>query len=148
MPSTLLVVKADVEGVQKALAGTAKGMRSIQRQVLGAMGRGTAKVVRQAISRTTARRSGALRKAFGYKVKKDGSSVTVWPTDKAVKKNNHLVLAKASVLSYGYDAGPGKKGPHVMARNFVQAGWDYAERGGYEAELQKIVDKELKKYWG
>jgi hypothetical protein len=30
----------------------------------------------------------------------------------------------------------------------VQAGERYIETGGYEAEFQKIVDKELKKYWG
>lgn len=143
----MVSVKADIDGVQKALAGTSKGMKSIQKQALGVIGRGTSKVIRKAVQATTARRTGELRKAYGYKVKKDGSSVTVWPTDRAVKENNHLVLAKVSVLSYGYDAGP-RKGPHVRARNFVQAGKAWAEGGGYEADLQKIVDKELKKYWG
>lgn len=149
MPSVQMVsIQADVDEVQKALKGTAKSMKSIKKQALGAAGRGAAKTIKKAITSTTTKRTGELSKAYGYKVKKDGSSVSVWPKDKAVQANNHLVLAKAAVLSYGYNAGDGRKGPHVTARDFVQAGQTYVESGGYEAEFQKIVDKELKKYWG
>ncbi len=144
----MVSIKADVEEVQKALKGTAKSMKSITKQALGAAGRGAAKTIRKAIASSVTKRTGELSRAYGYKVKKDGSAVTVWPKDKAVQANNHLVLAKAAALSYGYNAGPGRKGPHVTARNFVQAGERYIETGGYEAEFQKIVDKELKKYWG
>lgn len=148
MPSVQMVsIKADVDEVQEALKGTAKSMKSIRKQALGIVGRVTAKATRQAITATTTRRTGELAKAYGYKVAKDGSTVTVWPKDKAIRANNHLVLAKASVLSYGYDAGE-KKGPHVAARGFVQAGRDVAERGGWEPEMQKMIEKELKKYWG
>ena len=44
MPSVQMVsIKADVDEVQKALKGTAKSMKSIKKQVLGAAGRGAAK---------------------------------------------------------------------------------------------------------
>lgn len=143
----MVSVEADVSAVQEALKGTAKSMKSIRKQALGIVGRVTAKATRQAITATTAKKTGDLRKAYGYKVAKDGSTVTVWPKDKAIAANNHLILAKASVLSYGYDAGP-HRGPHVTARGFVQAGRDVAERGGWEPEMQKMIEKELKKYWG
>ena len=148
MPSVSpICVEADINAVQEALKGTAKSMKSIRRQALGIVGRVTAKATRQAVTATTTRRTGELAKAYGYKVAKDGSYVSVWPKDKAVAANNHLVLAKVAVLSYGYDAGH-RKGPHVTARGFVQAGRDVAERGGWEPEMQKMVEKELKKYWG
>ena len=77
-----------------------------------------------------------------------GHAVAVFPNRVERGRGNDLVIPVSMTLNYGYDAGPGRKGPHTAARGFVQAGEDYAERGGYGPELQKLVDKELKKYWG
>lgn len=144
----MVSIKADVDEVQKALKGTAKSMKSIRKQALGIVGRVESKATRQAITASTGKRTGDLRKAYSYKVAKDGSTVTVWPRPKDKMEEGRKVFLKSVILSYGYNAGPGRKGPHVAARNFVQAGQTYVESGGYEADLQKIVDKELKKYWG
>lgn len=167
MARDFISVEADIKEVQKALSGTAKSLRSIQRQVLGTIARGAVKKIKGVINTSTKRQTGELRKAYGYKVKKDGSGVTVWPRDKAVRSNNHLILAKASVLSYGARIEPraamaGRK-PFlqvsgrgyfarpklvvIQPRNFIQAGQEYVEKGGYAAEIQKVIDRELKKYW-
>lgn len=140
-------VHADIEGVQQALKGTAKSMKSIRKQALGIVGRVESKAVRQAITASTGKRTGDLRKAYSYKVAKDGSTVTVWPRPKDKMEEGRKVFLKSVILSYGYDAGH-RKGPHVAARNFVQKGREAIDRGDYVAELQKMIDKELKKYWG
>lgn len=162
MAQNFLTVKADVAQVQAALAGTSKSLKSIQRQALGAIGRGAVKRIKSVIRQTTARRTGELAKAYGYKVAKDGSRASVFPRSVAVAANNHLILAKISALSYGaeisarrnflqvngrgYYARP--KSVTIAPRGFVQAGEAYVQDGTYQGELERLVEKELLKYWG
>ena len=154
-------ISVDVRPVQQALMQTAKSMKGIQRQTVGIAARTTAKTIKTAIRQTTKRLTGELSSAYRYKVRKDGSSAAVFP--KTVS-GNHLVLAKVATLSYGntitnrpgrtflsvsgrgYWARP--KTVHIPARGFVQAGERYAEGGGYMDEVQKMIDRELAKFWG
>ena len=51
------------------------------------------------------------------------------------------IFPKAMALSYG--TGDGR----IKPRGFVQKGSEYVEKGGYDSEIQKLIDKELSKYW-
>ena len=162
MSAPVFDINADVEEVQKALSGTKKSLVSIQRQVVGTIARGAVKEVKKGITSTTKKRSGDLSRAYVYKVKKDGSSATVFLNKQIMAATNHLIMAKAVTLSYGneittkksflqvngdgYFARP--KAVRIAPRNFIQKGEDYINSGKYESDLNKVVDKSLKKYWG
>jgi len=144
------IIRAEIEvkEVQDALAGTSKSLKAIEKSVLRIAAKETAKRVKAAISASDLqRRTGELSKAFIYKVKKDGSSASVFP--KALTRSDHSIFPKAMTLSYGHD-GPTKRAAswHVAPRGFVQAGQQYAESGAYMNEVKKMVEKELEKYWG
>ncbi len=154
-------ISVDISEVQAALSATAKSLKSISRQTMGIAARTTVKALKTAIRQTTKRQTGELSRAYRYKVKKDGSSASVFPR---TASGNHLVLAKIATLSYGNDISvrPGRtwlsvKGRgyfarprtvHIPARNFVRQGESFAENGGYMDEVQKMIDRELAKFWG
>ena len=144
----LIQTQVDIEEVEKALAGTSKSLKAIRKSVLRIAAKETAKRVKAAISASDLqRRTGELAKAYVYKVKKDGSEANVFP--KALTGNGRTIYPKAMTLSYGHD-GPTKRAAswHIAPRGFVQSGQQYAESGAYMTEVQKMVDKELEKYWG
>ena len=144
----LIQTQVDIEEVEKALAGTSKSLKSIRKSVLRIAAKETAKRVKAAISTSDLqRRTGELLKAYVYKVKKDGSAASVFP--KALSGNGSTIFPKAMTLSYGHD-GPTKRASswHIAPRGFVQAGQQYADSGAYMDEVQKMVNKELEKYWG
>ena len=144
----LIQTQVDIEEVEKALAGTSKSLKAIRKSVLRIAAKETAKRVKAAISASDLhRRTGELAKAYVYKVKKDGSEANVFP--KALARNGRTIYPKAMTLSYGHD-GPTKRAAswHIAPRGFVQSGQQYAESGAYMTEVQKMVDKELEKYWG
>lgn len=144
----LIQTQVDIEEVEKALAGTNKSLKAIRKSVLRIAAKETAKRVKAAISASDLqRRTGELAKAYVYKVKKDGSEANVFP--KALTGNGRTIYPKAMTLSYGHD-GPTKRAAswHIAPRGFVQSGQQYAESGAYMTEVQKMVDKELEKYWG
>ncbi len=144
----LIRTQVDIEDVEKALAGTSKSLKSIRKSVLRIAAKETAKRVKAAINTSDLqRRTGELLKAYVYKVKKDGSAASVFP--KALSGNGNTIFPKAMTLSYGHD-GPTKRASHwhIAPRGFVQAGQQYAESGAYMEEVQKMVNKELEKYWG
>ena len=135
------VVKADLKQAQDALAGTNKSLASIQRKTLSIIARGTVKAVNVGIRSTLHRRTGELLKAFGYKVHKNGVA-NVYPRG----ENGSAIFPKSYVLNYGY-TGPTKRAinkPH----SFIQYGEAYTEVGAYMPEVQRMIDKELEKYWG
>ena len=135
------VVKADLKEAQDALAGTSKSIASIQRKTLSVIARGTVKAVNVGIRSTLHRRTGELLKAFGYKVHKNGVA-NVYPKG----ENGSAIFPKSYVLNYGY-TGPTKRAinkPH----SFIQYGEVYADSGAYMPEVERMVNKELEKYWG
>ena len=143
----MTVTKIDVSEVQEALAETNKSLKSIQRSTLRVVARATANVVRSAIVSSNLHvRTGELRKAYTYKLKRDGSEANVYP--RSLTNGDRTIFPKAMTLSYGHD-GPTKRFRNwrIAPRGFVQRGQQYAENGDYMDEVQALIDKELEKYW-
>lgn len=145
--SQILATEVDVSAVQDALSETSKSLKSIQRSTLRIVARATAKTVRAAIISSDLHvRTGELRKAYTYKLKRDGSEANVYP--RALTNGDRTIFPKAMTLSYGHQ-GPTKRFRNwrIAPRGFVQRGQQYAENGDYMDEVQKLIDKELEKYW-
>lgn len=145
--SQILATEVDVSAVQDALSETSKSLKSIQRSTLRVVARATAKTVRAAIITSDLHvRTGELRKAYTYKLKRDGTEANVYP--RALTSGDRTIFPKAMTLSYGHN-GPTKRFRNwrIAPRGFVQRGQQYAENGGYMDEVQKLIDKELEKYW-
>ena len=145
--SQILATEVDVSAVQDALSETSKSLKSIQRSTLRVVARATAKTVRAAIITSDLHvRTGELRKAYTYKLKRDGTEANVYP--RALTSGDRTIFPKAMTLSYGHQ-GPTKRFRNwrIVPRGFVQRGQQYAENGDYMDEVQKLIDKELEKYW-
>ena len=145
--SQILATEVDVSAVQEALSETSKSLKAIQRQTLRVVAKATAKTVRAAIISSDLHvRTGELRKAYTYKLKRDGSEANVYP--RALTSGDRTIFPKAMTLSYGHE-GPTKRARNwrIVPRGFVQRGQQYAENGDYMDEVQKLIDKELEKYW-
>lgn len=145
--SQILATEVDVSAVQDALSETSKSLKSIQRSTLRVVARATAKTVRAAIISSDLHvRTGELRKAYTYKLKRDGSEANVYP--RALTNGDRTIFPKAMTLSYGHE-GPTKRARNwrIVPRGFVQRGQQYAENGDYMDEVQALIDKELEKYW-
>lgn len=143
----MIVSEVDVSAVQDALSETSKSLKAIQRDTLRVVARATAKTVRAAIISSDLHvRTGELRKAYTYKLKRDGSEANVYP--RALTNGDRTIFPKAMTLSYGHQ-GPTKRARNwrIVPRGFVQRGQQYAENGDYMDEVQKLIDKELEKYW-
>lgn len=143
----MIVSEVDVSAVQDALSETSKSLKAIQRDTLRVVARATAKTVRAAIISSDLHvRTGELRKAYTYKLKRDGSEANVYP--RALTSGDRTIFPKAMTLSYGHQ-GPTKRARNwrIVPRGFVQRGQQYAENGDYMDEVQKLIDKELDKYW-
>ena len=143
----ILATEVDVSAVQDALSETSKSLKSIQRSTLRVVARATAKTVRAAIITSDLHvRTGELRKAYTYKLKRDGTEANVYP--RALTSGDRTIFPKAMTLSYGHQ-GPTKRFRNwrIVPRGFVQRGQQYAENGDYMDEVQKLIDKELEKYW-
>lgn len=143
----MIVSTVDVSAVQEALSETSKSLKSIQRSTLRVVASATAKTVRAAIISSDLHvRTGELRKAYTYKLKRDGSEANVYP--RALTNGDRTIFPKAMTLSYGHQ-GPTKRlrNWRIAPRGFVQRGQQYAENGDYMDEVQKLIDKELEKYW-
>lgn len=143
----MIVSEVDVSAVQDALSETSKSLKAIQRDTLRVVARATAKTVRAAIISSDLHvRTGELRKAYTYKLKRDGSEANVYP--RALTSGDRTIFPKAMTLSYGHQ-GPTKRFRNwrIAPRGFVQRGQQYAENGDYMDEVQKLIDKELDKYW-
>ena len=143
----MIVSEVDVSAVQDALSETSKSLKAIQRDTLRVVARATAKTVRAAIISSDLHvRTGELRKAYTYKLKRDGSEANVYP--RALTSGDRTIFPKAMTLSYGHQ-GPTKRARNwrIVPRGFVQRGQQYAENGDYMDEVQKLIDKELEKYW-
>ena len=145
--SQILATEVDVSAVQDALSETSKSLKSIQRSTLRVVARATAKTVRAAIITSDLHvRTGELRKAYTYKLKRDGTEANVYP--RALTSGDRTIFPKAMTLSYGHN-GPTKRFRNwrIAPRGFVQRGQQYAENGDYMDEVQKLIHRELEKYW-
>lgn len=151
-------VTVDAQPVFKALEETGRSLPSVRRQTVGIAARSTVKVIKGVIRQTTDKGTGELRKAYGYKVKKGGESASVFP------KGSKLLIPKIATLSYGNVISVRNGRPwlqihgvagwwarpqsvYIYPRGFVQAGEKYAEDGLWMSEVEKMVDKQLDKYW-
>lgn len=147
MTGQLVATEVDVSAVQDALSETTKSLKSISKETLRVVAKATAKTVRAAIISSDLHvRTGELRKAYTYKVKRDGSEANVYP--RALTNGDRTIFPKAMTLSYGHN-GPTKRARdwRIAPRGFVQRGQQFAENGGYMDEVQALIDKELEKYW-
>lgn len=143
----MVVTQINVSEVQEALAETNKSLKAIQRQTLRVVARATANTVKAAIVSSDLHvRTGELRRAYTYKLKRDGSEANVYP--RALTNGDRTIFPKAMTLSYGHE-GPTKRARNwrIVPRGFVQRGQQYAENGDYMDEVQALIDKELEKYW-
>lgn len=143
--SNWISVEADVKEVQQALSETNKSLTSIQRQSIAVIAKGTVKAIKQGIRENVGKRSGELLKCYGYRVKRDGSSGSVYPRG----KSGSAIFPKAFIQNYGH-TGATKRAQEwtVAPKAFIQKGERYIESASYTQELQRLVDKNLAKYWG
>ena len=147
MTGQVIAARVDFTPVQEALAETTKNLKAIQRATLRVVAKATAKQVRAAIVSSDLHvRTGELRKAYTFKVKRDVSGATIFP--RALSGGDRTIFPKAMTLSYGHE-GPTKRAKNwrIVPRGFVQRGQQYAENGQYMDEVQKLIDKELEKFW-
>ena len=140
----------DFKEVEKALSGTTKSLKSIARQTSGIIARTTVKQIKAVIKsgiyshKGKRPRTGELKKAYTYKVHKNGTAA-IFP--KAINGNNKI-FPKCSVLSYGHSGATRRaRSFDVKAVAFVQAGDKWIEQGQYIPEINKMIDKTLDKYW-
>lgn len=141
--SNFINIQTDISYAQKALSGTSKSLVSIKNQVLGIVGKYAVNAVKKAI-RTSGlqKRTGELQKAYMRKLNKKKGEENVYPVSLDRKK---AIFSKAQSLSYGAKS---KKTKWVLSgKGFVQKGWNEVENGNYSAEIEKMIQKELAKYW-
>lgn len=136
-------VECQIQEVQKALEGTNKSLKTISKKTLSVIGKGALKALKGGIQNTLNRRTGALLKAYVYKGNKSGTSGNVRIDPKI--PNGDDMFRKVYVLNYGYTGEVHRawNKPH----SFVQCADDYIQNGSYGAEIDKMVQKELDKYW-
>lgn len=137
----MITIEYDDSEVQKALAGTSKSFASIRRKALSIIARGTVKAINAGIRETLHSRSGELLKAFRYHVRKDGTA-NVYPDG----ETGSSIFPKTFGLNFGYN-GPTKRAQN-RPHSFIEIGRQWAESGAYMPDVEKMVEKELSKYWG
>ncbi len=164
MPKSFLSIEADISAVQEALSGTQKSLKTIRRQTLGIAARGTTKAIKSAVPASMK----TIRKAYSYKVRRDGSSASVYPRNVGEAKNKNWIVGLTVIHNYGADVSAKKrtgknagylvfqtkdgwrkmKSVHIPARSFVEKGEKYAGSDQYISDINAMIQKELAKYWG
>jgi len=160
----MIDLKIDTKGVEQALSQTAKGVKSIQKQTVGIIVKGYVKEIKRQITAAVLKKiTGELYRAYRYKVK--GDTATIYPKSQATGRTaNALIVAKTGTLNYGntisvrkarkflqisgqYFARPKKVS--IRGRDFLgRAEQIYIGGGRYTTDVETMVDKQLKKYWG
>ena len=148
MKSNWNVVEAEVNAVVEALNETSKSLTSIKKQSLGVIARYGVKYIRQKIRESIINRKAStkeLQKSYAFRVKKDGSEANILPRGIAGAE----IFPKSWVNNYGYSGATKRsKNWNFAPKGFVQDTEKNIESHNFETELQKLVDKTLKKYWG
>lgn len=137
-------VSVDVEKVQEALKGTSKSIKAISRKAMSIIGHGAVKAIKGGIRDTLNKRTGQLLKAYKYYGFKSGTGGIV-RTDKKIPNGDDF-FKKTYTLNYGYTGNVRRalNKPH----SFVERGEEYVNSSGYMSDIEKMVDKELEKWWG
>lgn len=159
----------DTQPVVNALSQTAKSVPAIIKQMMTVIGKGSAKATNDMLKATTRGRKGIIghryeydiTKAYTYKADQHGVRVYPKAVDKARK--NDLTVAVMSTLNYGAEIKAVKskylgisggdyyarvKAVRIPGKRFVDAGMRYRDSDRYEHDLDKVIEKELKKFWG
>lgn len=132
----MISIEANVKEAQYALASTSKSLKSITKKTLTVAAKGTVKALKSAIRNTTTKRTGELLKCYGYKA--TSSKVNIYIK---YAKNGDKIFPKVFTLNYGLE------GSKRIPKAFVQQGEKYAESNAYMPEVEKMIQKELNKYW-
>lgn len=80
--SELISIKADITEVLDTLEGFEKERPKIKKALLTTAAQKTRRKIKSGFSEVLHKRSGTLLKSLKYSVKKDGTSATVYPTEK------------------------------------------------------------------
>lgn len=140
----MISVVSDISDAKKALEGTQRSVKTVQRKALRIIGKGVVKAIKLAIGATTTKRTGELLKCYSVKIWKDLNGATITPlTSKQYKadKSRAKIFPKTYTLNYGLE------GTKRKPRSFIQVGELYAESKKYSSEIETMVNKELSKYW-
>lgn len=162
-------IYGDFEKVSKALSGTTKSVKSIQKGILSIIGRGARAEIKKITKSikgnglVAGRYPYSIANAFTYKVKADGSKVSVYPKKIEKNRSNDLTVPVISTLNYGKnitvrngrkylvfqtsDGWKKCKSVKIPGHHFVEAGKSYAGSSKYNNEVEKYIQKELDKYW-
>lgn len=163
----MISIEADIARAEEALAGTSKSLKSLEKQITGTVARGSLKKIKSVI-RKTIHGDGLISDKYQYSILEnyvyhvEGKRATVYPQKIEQGRKNDLTIPVISSLSYGREIFPRKqkwlfingksyakvKSIKIEPRNFVQAGDAYLQGNSYLPEIDKIIQKELKKYWG
>lgn len=159
----------DAEPVINALKQTAKSVPSITKQMMTVIGKGSAKATNDMLKATTRGRKGFIGHRWPYDVtraytyKATSGGVSVYPKKVDKTRANDLTVPVMATLNYGAEikavkakylgiSGDGYharvKAVRVPGKYFVEAGKRYRDSDKYERDLDKIIEKELKKFWG
>ncbi|WP_147612324.1 hypothetical protein [Treponema pectinovorum] len=142
MANNFLNIDVDIKKSQKALEETNKSLKAISRLTLRTIAKGTVKTIKLSIKTSALKkRTGELLKCFGYSLAKNGKSATVRP--KAINKEKRI-FPKVMALSYG--SLENKR--NIKAYGFMQKGQDFVNSGQYKNDIEREIEKTLKKYWG
>lgn len=143
-----ITCEAEISEVKKALEGTSKSLTSIQKQALGILARNSVKKLRAFIRdgiKDRSRSTGELQKAYGFRVKKDGSEANVYPRGESGSK----IFPKAFIQNWGHEGSTARaKSWRIKPKGFVGRAENLLASRAYDEELSKMIDKSLGKYWG
>lgn len=146
--SSWIVAEAEVSAVVEALKGTSRSLTSIQKQALGIIARKGVQEIRKDIKakiKDRARSTGELAKAYGFRVKRDGSEANIYPRGASGSR----IFPKAMVQNAGHEGPTARAGSWTVApKAFVSHTENFLENRDFSEELSKMADKALKKYWG
>lgn len=156
-------IKSEIQKAQQLLEKTGANQHTIRKKILRTVGSGSAKAIGKQIRQSTKKKTGEASKAYVYKVKDNQriSHVTMFAYGKDKSKS---IYPKIMTLNYGATILPVKgktlliKGRGFFARSksvtitgrfFLQKAWSaYIESGSFTSDMQKVVDKEIEKFWG
>lgn len=145
-------VSVDVSGAVDSLKEFGSSFPNIQKKALRVIGQGAVKEIKKAIRLTTKKRTGGLRKAYKYKVSKDGDYVTVYPSKK-VSPHLKKIVPIVSALNYGADTSrrtdrrAGIQRKSIAGRGFIEKGESFLQGRGYMPGINKMVQQEIKKFF-
>lgn len=155
----MVSIQIDTKEVQNALAGTSKSIDSIDKQVLRAVARDVTKKENQEFNSANFKHGKVLlAHRYEYNMKsvfKAGKvkdkMVSIYAKKSDANRTNDITVPILVALSYGAtytEKGKGGYTHTIAPRGFIQNAEQYAEKNDFSTEAQKIVDKELQKYWG